>query len=54
MKKIENSYIILAKRFDGRDNMDSLFYEGLIENDVSKLLAAPKSDLHNHSSMSRR
>ena len=31
------------------DNMDSLFYEGLIENDVSKLLAVRKSDLHNHS-----
>ena len=29
--------------------MDSLFYEGLVENDINKLLAAPKSDLHNHS-----
>lgn len=29
--------------------MKSLFYEGLIENDTNKLLAAPKSDLHNHS-----
>ncbi len=29
--------------------MDNLFYEGLIENDVSKLLMVPKSDLHNHS-----
>lgn len=29
--------------------MSSLFYEGLIENDIKKLLAAPKSDLHNHS-----
>ena len=29
--------------------MNSLFYEGLIENDIKKLLAAPKSDLHNHS-----
>ena len=27
----------------------SLFVEGLIENNISKLLAAPKSDLHNHS-----
>ena len=29
--------------------MASLFIEGLIENDRTKLLAAPKSDLHNHS-----
>ena len=29
--------------------MKSLLYEGLIENDIKKLLAAPKSDLHNHS-----
>ena len=28
---------------------NSLFIEGLIENDRGKLLAAPKSDLHNHS-----
>ena len=28
---------------------NSLFVEGLIENNISKLLAAPKSDLHNHS-----
>ncbi|MBR3247995.1 MAG: adenosine deaminase [Clostridiales bacterium] len=28
---------------------NSLFLEGLIENDRGKLLAAPKSDLHNHS-----
>lgn len=28
---------------------NSLFFEGLIENDRGKLLAAPKSDLHNHS-----
>ncbi|MCR4557190.1 MAG: adenosine deaminase [Saccharofermentans sp.] len=28
---------------------NSLFIEGLIENDRYKLLAAPKSDLHNHS-----
>ena len=27
----------------------SLFVEGLIENNIDKLLAAPKSDLHNHS-----
>lgn len=26
-----------------------MFCDGLIENDISKLLAAPKSDLHNHS-----
>lgn len=29
--------------------MNNLFCEGLIENDINKLLAAPKSDLHNHS-----
>ena len=29
--------------------MSSAFYEGLIENDITKLLSAPKSDLHNHS-----
>ena len=29
--------------------MKNLFCEGLIENDVSKLLMVPKSDLHNHS-----
>ena len=28
---------------------DKIFCEGLIENDIEKLLAAPKSDLHNHS-----
>ena len=28
---------------------NSLFVEGLIENNIDKLLAAPKSDLHNHS-----
>ena len=28
---------------------NSLFVEGLIENNIEKLLAAPKSDLHNHS-----
>ena len=27
----------------------SLFAEGLIENNIDKLLKAPKSDLHNHS-----
>ena len=26
----------------------SEFCEGLIENDIEKILAAPKSDLHNH------
>ena len=26
-----------------------MFCDGLIENDIRKLLAAPKSDLHNHS-----
>lgn len=29
--------------------MQNKFYEGLIENDVAKLLAVPKSDIHNHS-----
>ena len=29
--------------------MKNLFCEGLVENDVSKLLLVPKSDLHNHS-----
>ncbi|MBE5803081.1 MAG: adenosine deaminase [Clostridiales bacterium] len=29
--------------------MQNLFCEGLTENDVAKLLKAPKSDLHNHS-----
>ena len=29
--------------------MENLFWEGLIENDASKLLMVPKSDLHNHS-----
>ena len=29
--------------------MSNLFYEGLTENDTTKLLAVPKSDLHNHS-----
>jgi len=29
--------------------MDTLFLEGLKENNINKLLAAPKSDLHNHS-----
>lgn len=29
--------------------MDSVFYEGLVEENIDKLLAAPKSDLHNHS-----
>ena len=29
--------------------VNSLFVEGLIENNIGKLLAAPKSDLHNHS-----
>ena len=28
---------------------NSLFVDGLIENNIDKLLAAPKSDLHNHS-----
>lgn len=28
---------------------NSLFVEGLIENNIDKLIAAPKSDLHNHS-----
>ena len=28
---------------------NSLFVEGLIENNIDKLLAAPKNDLHNHS-----
>ena len=29
--------------------MEKIFLEGLKENDINKLLAAPKSDLHNHS-----
>ena len=29
--------------------MYNLFYEGLIENNTSKLLSVPKSDIHNHS-----
>ena len=29
--------------------MDTLFFEGLKENDIEKLLSVPKSDLHNHS-----
>lgn len=29
--------------------MSNLFYEGLTENDTTKLLAVPKSDIHNHS-----
>ena len=29
--------------------MKSLFCEGLLENDIDKLLAVPKSDIHNHS-----
>lgn len=29
--------------------MDTLFCEGLKENDIEKLLSVPKSDLHNHS-----
>ena len=29
--------------------MKNLFCEGLMENDISKLLMVPKSDLHNHS-----
>lgn len=28
---------------------NSLFVDGLIENNMEKLIAAPKSDLHNHS-----
>ena len=28
---------------------DSLFVDGLMENNMEKLIAAPKSDLHNHS-----
>ena len=28
---------------------NSLFVEGLIENNTGKLIEAPKSDLHNHS-----
>ncbi len=31
------------------NNMDSLFCEGLKENDIEKILLIPKSDLHNHS-----
>ena len=30
--------------------MESLFYQGLVENDRGKLLVEPKSDIHNHSS----
>lgn len=30
--------------------MQNKFYEGLIENNTAKLLAVPKSDIHNHSS----
>ena len=30
--------------------MQNLFCEGLVEADINKLLAAPKSDIHNHSS----
>ena len=29
--------------------MDTLFIEGLKENNINKLLSVPKSDLHNHS-----
>ena len=29
--------------------MDSVFYEGLIEANIDKLIAVPKSDIHNHS-----
>ena len=29
--------------------MENIFVEGLKENDINKLLAVPKSDLHNHS-----
>lgn len=29
--------------------MSNTFIDGLVENDINKLLAAPKSDLHNHS-----
>ena len=47
----------MEKRFDNKKitldkfalYMDNLFIEGLIENDINKLLSAPKSDLHNHS-----
>ncbi len=28
---------------------DNMFYEGLVEEDIDKLLRSPKSDLHNHS-----
>lgn len=31
------------------NTMHNLFCEGLIENDTSKLLSVPKSDIHNHS-----
>lgn len=31
------------------DYMSTLFIEGLAENDIAKLLAVPKSDIHNHS-----
>lgn len=31
------------------DDLQNLFYEGLIENDREKLLKVPKSDIHNHS-----
>ena len=30
-------------------DMNTLFYEGLIENNTAKLLSVPKSDIHNHS-----
>lgn len=29
--------------------MNSVFYEGLIEGNIDKLLSVPKSDIHNHS-----
>lgn len=29
--------------------MQNLFCEGLLENDIVKLLEVPKSDIHNHS-----
>lgn len=29
--------------------MQNLFCEGLLENDIAKLLEVPKSDIHNHS-----
>lgn len=31
------------------DNKDELFFEGLVENNIEKLLLVPMSDLHNHS-----